>query len=84
VSAWIGLFGGTFDPIHQGHLAIAEDVRDQLDLERVVFIPAAAPALRDTPPVATPEDRARMVELAVGGNPRFEVDWIELERAGPS
>lgn len=80
----VGLFGGTFDPIHVGHLAIAEDAREQLGLSRVVFIPAASPALRSGPPSASAEDRARMVELAIAGNPRFAIDRLELEREGPS
>jgi nicotinate-nucleotide adenylyltransferase len=80
----VGLFGGTFDPIHVGHLAIAEDAREQLALARVVFIPAAAPALRLAPPVASAEDRARLVQLAISGNPYFAMDRIELSREGPS
>jgi nicotinate-nucleotide adenylyltransferase len=84
VTAAVGLFGGTFDPIHIGHLAIAEDAREQLGLSRVVFIPAAAPALRPGPPAAPAEDRARMVELAIAGNPFFAIDRLELSRPGPS
>ena len=80
----IGLFGGTFDPIHVGHLAIAEDAREQLSLERVVFIPAAEAPLRPDPAKASAADRARMVELAIAGNPAFALDRIELERLGPS
>jgi nicotinate-nucleotide adenylyltransferase len=83
-AASVGLFGGTFDPIHVGHLAIAEDAREQLGLTRVVFIPAASPALRDGPPIASAEDRARMVELAIAGNPFFAIDRLELSREGPS
>jgi nicotinate-nucleotide adenylyltransferase len=80
----VGIFGGTIDPIHTGHLAIAEDVREQLGLSRVVFVPAAEPALRDGSPAASAEDRARMVELAIAGNPSFAIDRLELERGGPS
>jgi nicotinate-nucleotide adenylyltransferase len=80
----IGILGGTFDPIHQGHLAIAEDAREQLGLERILFIPARDAPLRSGPAGASPEDRARMVELAVAGNPHFAVDRIELARPGPS
>ena len=77
----IGLFGGTFDPIHVGHLAIAESVHDQLDLEQIVFIPAGDPRHRNEPH-ASAEQRAAMVELAIAGNPAFSVDRLELERGG--
>ena len=80
----VGILGGTFDPIHLGHLAIAEDVRGQLGLERVIFLPAAEAPLRTAPPRASPADRLRMVELAIAGNPFFGVDGSELERPGPS
>ncbi len=80
----VGLLGGTFDPIHIGHLAIAEEAREQLDLARVVFLPAAEPALREGPPAASAEDRARMVELAIAGNPYFSCDRTELARGGPT
>ena len=80
----LGLLGGTFDPIHVGHLAIAEEAREDLGLERVVFIPSAVPPHRGRPTGASPEDRAAMVELAVAGNPFFSVDRLELDRPGPS
>lgn len=80
----LGIFGGTFDPIHVGHLAIAEDAREQLGLERVLFVPAMIAPLRPEPPLASPDDRVRMVEFAVAGNPFFGVDPIELQRPGPS
>jgi nicotinate-nucleotide adenylyltransferase len=80
----VALFGGTFDPIHVGHLAIAEDARERLGVERIVFIPASAPPLRAAAPTAGAEDRARMVELAIAGNPAFAIDRIELKRQGPS
>jgi nicotinate-nucleotide adenylyltransferase len=79
-----GIFGGTFDPIHHGHLAIAEAAREVLGLERVLFVPSNRPPHRPDPPVAGAEDRARMVELAIAGNPRFGLSRIELDRAGPS
>ena len=82
--AAIGLMGGTFDPIHVGHLAIAEDVREQLDLERVVFLPAGQPQLRSGPPAASAADRAAMVELAIAGNPAFTIDRQEVDRPGPT
>ena len=83
MTAAIGLFGGTFDPVHVGHLAIAESVREQLDLERIVFIPAADPRHR-TEPNASADERAAMVELAIAGNLTFALDRLELERGGPT
>jgi nicotinate-nucleotide adenylyltransferase len=80
----VGIVGGTFDPIHLGHLAMAEDAREQLGLAGVVFIPAAQAPLRPDPAHASPVDRARMVELAIAGNRFFSVDRIECERPGPS
>lgn len=80
--AW-GILGGTFDPIHLGHLAIAERTRETLDLEGVVFVPAAQNPLKDVRPSAA-SDRVAMVELAVASNRHFRVSRIELEREGPS
>jgi nicotinate-nucleotide adenylyltransferase len=79
-----GLLGGSFDPIHLGHLAIAEDARVSLGLERVLFVPAAQQPLKARGHHAAPEQRLRMVELATAGNPAFEVSDLELNRAGPS
>jgi nicotinate-nucleotide adenylyltransferase len=81
VTGAIGLFGGTFDPIHVGHLAIAESVREQLDLARIVFIPAADPRHRDEPR-ASAAQRAAMVQLAISDNAAFGIDRLELERGG--
>ena len=80
----LGILGGTFDPIHHGHLAIAEEVREVLGLERVLFVPASVPPHRAAAPGATAEDRAHMVELAIAGNPAFSMSRIELDRDGPS
>jgi len=80
----VGILGGTFDPVHVGHLAIAEEAREQLGLERVLFIPAPDAPLRSGPAAASPEQRARMVELAIHGNPFFTMDPLELGRPGPS
>ena len=84
--ARIGLFGGTFNPIHLGHLRAAEEVAERLDLERVVFLPSAEPPhKRDGDEMIAPaRERLAWVRLAIRGNPRFAVDPLELERAGPS
>jgi nicotinate-nucleotide adenylyltransferase len=80
----VGLFGGSFDPIHYGHLAIAEDARLALGLERVIFMPAARQPLKQGQHGAAPEARLAMVRLACAANPAFEVSALEIERAGPS
>ncbi|HCU54305.1 MAG TPA: nicotinic acid mononucleotide adenylyltransferase [Gammaproteobacteria bacterium] len=79
----IGIFGGTFDPIHYGHLRPAEEARDQLALKEVRFVPAGQPPLR-TRPVASAAQRLAMVELAIRGIDRFRVDARELLHEGPS
>ena len=79
----IGILGGTFDPIHYGHLRPAQEVLRALDLAEIRVIPAANPPHR-RPPVATAEQRMRMVELAVAGVPGFTVDDREFRRGGPS
>ena len=80
----LGVFGGTFDPIHVAHLAVAQEAAEAAGLERVVFIPAGEPPHKPGL-VATPaEQRLAMVELAIAGNPRFAVDRREIDRAGPS
>ncbi len=80
----VGVFGGTFDPIHVAHLAVAEETREALGLERILFIPAAMPPHKVDRPVSAPHHRFAMVELAIAGNPAFEVSRIELDRTGPS
>ena len=80
----VGVLGGTFDPVHLGHLAIAEEVRIKLDLDRVIFIPAGQPRLRGDEYLTPAIDRLRMVELAIGDNPHFQVCDIEIQRSGPT
>jgi nicotinate-nucleotide adenylyltransferase len=85
--ARVGLFGGTFNPIHIGHLRAAEEVAESLGLERMVFVPSAQPPhkLPDRSDTLAPAGlRLHWVQTAIAGNPRFEVDTLELERAGPS
>jgi nicotinate-nucleotide adenylyltransferase len=80
----VGILGGTFDPIHLGHLAIAEEAREALGLERVLFVPAATPPHKPDRPVTPADHRLAMAELAVAGNPAFTVSRIEVDREGPS
>lgn len=83
MSLRLGIFGGTFDPIHLGHLIVAEITRGLLGLDRVVFVPARmSPHKRGAG--APPEHRYRMTGIAVEDNPSFEVSDIEIRREGPS
>jgi nicotinate-nucleotide adenylyltransferase len=76
----VGIFGGTFDPIHQGHMIIAEQVMSELGLSRVVFVPGGIPPHKEASSVrASAEDRFGMVEAAVAGNERFFVDRVEMD-----
>lgn len=84
VAGSIGVFGGTFDPIHLAHLAVAQEAAEVLGLERVLFIPAGQPPHKLDREITPAADRLAMVELAIAGNPRFAVDRLELEREGPS
>jgi nicotinate-nucleotide adenylyltransferase len=81
-SAPIGVLGGTFDPVHYGHLRLAEELGETLKLGEVRLIPVGTPPHRVTPHVAA-EHRLEMVRIAVAGNPRLTVDERELRRAGP-
>jgi len=83
VSGPIGLLGGTFDPIHIGHLRVALELLEGLALERVAFVPCREPPHRDAPRRSS-EFRLDLVRAAIAAEPRFSVDERELERAGPS
>src|SRR5438105_3067980 len=80
----IGLFGGTFDPVHLGHLILAEQCREQGQLDEVWFAPANLPPHKQGQPVTPFDRRAEMVELAIAGNAAFRVEPIEGERPGPN
>jgi len=80
----IGVFGGTFDPVHVGHLAIAQAALEAAGLDRVVFVLARRSPLKDQGPVASEADRLAMLVLATKDEPRFSVSCVELDREGPS
>ncbi|KXS43804.1 MULTISPECIES: nicotinate-nucleotide adenylyltransferase [unclassified Candidatus Frackibacter] len=80
----IGIMGGTFDPIHNGHLVTAEAAAYQYELDRVVFVPSASPPHKNNQNITDAEERYTMVILATMTNPKFIVSRIELEREGPS
>ncbi len=79
----IGILGGTFNPIHLGHLHLANQLQAKLNFDEIRFMPAALPALKDKPNV-TAEQRAEMVKIAIANQPRFTLDTRELSRAGTS
>ena len=78
----VGVLGGTFDPVHNGHLIIAEEAQAKLGLAKVLFIPAGRPWFKDGENVSDMGWRLDMLKLAVNGNSSFEIDTLELERAG--
>ncbi|MDX1969125.1 MAG: nicotinate-nucleotide adenylyltransferase [Planctomycetaceae bacterium] len=80
----IGIYGGTFDPIHLAHLVLAEQCLEQAALDEVWFIPAAQPPHKLGASISPPAQRLAMLEFAIAGHPRFRVDRVELERGGPS
>jgi nicotinate-nucleotide adenylyltransferase len=81
--ALIGVFGGTFNPIHHGHLRIAQEITEAVNLSQVKFIPSANPPHKTQPQVSA-KQRAEMVQLAIQDNPLFSLDTRELGRTGPS
>jgi nicotinate-nucleotide adenylyltransferase len=82
--ARVAVLGGSFNPIHYGHLLLADDILEQLGLDRVLFVPAAAPPHKAATLLAPPADRFEMVRLAIADHPRFSVSDLELRRPGPS
>ena len=80
----IGVFGGSFDPVHMGHLTIAQDAVEQLELDRLIFVPAAVPPHKQDAKLADSRHRLEMLRLATEANLRFEVSDMELQRGGVS
>lgn len=80
----LGVLGGTFDPVHIGHLALAEQACEQLALERVLWVPSGDPWRKTDRAVTPAEHRAAMVRLAIAGHTSYELSLLEIERSGPS
>ncbi len=80
----IGVFGGTFDPPHIGHLIVATELAWALDLDRLLFVPAGRPPHKNAAIISDDDDRLAMLHLALADDPAFEVSTIDLERPGPS
>ena len=79
----LGVLGGTFDPIHHGHLVAAQEAFYQLELDQVLFVPAGMPPHKPVQPLATARHRLQMVELAIAGRPGFDLSRVDVERPGP-
>lgn len=80
----IGLFGGTFDPIHYGHLILAEEVREALNLDKIIFIPGANPPHKNIKKISSASLRLKMVRLAIQDNPKFDVSTVEMKKKTPA
>ena len=80
----IGIFGGSFNPVHLGHLRAAEEIREILSLEKIIFIPTSIHPLKPVKNMPSGRKRFQMLNLAVKDNPCFEVSDLELKREGPS
>jgi nicotinate-nucleotide adenylyltransferase len=80
----IGVFGGTFDPIHHGHLIVADELRFRLNLDRVMFLPAGRPPHKTDQDISPDEHRLAMLEMAIHDDPNFEISMIDIEREGLS
>lgn len=79
----LGVFGGTFDPIHHGHLVAAEEVRAQLALDKVLFVPAGLPPHKLDNDISPAQHRVAMIQLAIASNPGFGLSRVDVEREGP-
>ncbi len=84
MSQRLGILGGTFDPVHHGHLVAAQEARYQLDLDRVLFVPAGRPPHKPRQPITPAPHRLRMVELAIASSPYLAISRVDLDRPGPS
>ncbi|MFA7283912.1 MAG: nicotinate-nucleotide adenylyltransferase, partial [Candidatus Omnitrophota bacterium] len=80
----IGILGGTFNPVHIGHLILAEEAREKLGLDRVIFVPTSLPPHKDSVDIAPASDRLKMLKLAIASNKSFAVSDIEIRRRGRS
>jgi nicotinate-nucleotide adenylyltransferase len=80
----VGVFGGTFDPVHYGHLITAEQCREQGRLDEVWFVPAPRPPQKESQTITRFDQRAEMLALAIAGHPPFRIDEVEKDRPGPS
>ena len=79
----LGILGGTFDPVHHGHLVAAEEARYQLGLDRVLFVPAGAPPHKGGRAISPERHRMRMLEMAIADQPHFGISRVDMERSGP-
>ncbi|GKS69407.1 nicotinate-nucleotide adenylyltransferase [Nitrosomonas sp. PY1] len=79
----VGIYGGTFDPIHFGHLRVAEELIDSINLQHIIFVPSGEPRLRGAP-IGTRHQRTEMIRLAIQNNHRFSIDEREINRPGIS
>lgn len=80
----IGILGGTFNPIHVGHLILAEQVTEILKLDTIIFVPTSLPPHKDNGDIANPRDRYAMIKRAISGNRKFNVSDVEIKRGGRS
>ncbi|HEX3708148.1 MAG TPA: nicotinate-nucleotide adenylyltransferase [Mycobacteriales bacterium] len=84
VSRRVGVMGGTFDPVHNGHLVAASEVASRFDLDEVVFVPTGQPWQKSHDPVSAAEDRYLMTVIATASNPQFSVSRVDIDRPGPT
>ena len=80
----LGLFGGTFDPVHIGHLILAQAVHEELKLDEVWFLPSGCPPHKYSDQISPENNRSEMLEFAIAGDPRFKINKMEFERGGPT